>query len=234
MRALVTGGAGFIGSNLVGRLLERGYAVTVLDNLIIGYRRNLEVFREICFIEGDVRNPEDVELAIQGVEEVFHLASSVGNKRSIDHPVMYAEINVLGTVRVLEAARRAGVRKIVTSSSARIFGEVKTLPISEDHPVEPDTPYGSSKLCQEKECLAYAKLYDIEAVCLRYFNVYGVNQRYDAYGNVIPIFTFRCFAGETGLLVDLTEIPLDVLVAEVEARPAYAPDLRPCSTEAVL
>ena len=96
---------------------------------------------------------------------------------------------------MLEAARRAGVRKIVFSSSAGIFGELKYLPIREDHPVEPDSPYGASKLAAEKLCLAYAKLYDLEAVCLRYFNVYGVNQRYDAYGNVIPIFAHRLLHG---------------------------------------
>ena len=103
---------------------------------------------------------------------------------------------MLGTLRVLEAARHGGVRKVVFSSSAGIFGELKTLPIREDHPVEPDSPYGASKLGAEKLCLAYAKLYDLEAVCLRYFNVYGVNQRYDAYGNVIPIFAHRMLHGE--------------------------------------
>jgi UDP-glucose 4-epimerase len=85
----------------------------------------------------------------------------------------------------------------VTSSSAGLFGELKTLPIREDHPVEPDSPYGCTKLCEEKECLAYAKLYGMEAVCLRYFNVYGPNQRFDAYGNVIPIFAFRMLRGES-------------------------------------
>jgi UDP-glucose 4-epimerase len=130
------------------------------------------------------------------VEVVFHLAASVGNKRSIDQPVLDAEINVIGTIKVLEAARKAGVRKIIASSSAGIFGELKTLPIREDHPVEPDSPYGSSKLCMEKECLSFAKLYDMEAICLRYFNVYGPNQRFDAYGNVIPIFAFKMLQGE--------------------------------------
>jgi len=143
-----------------------------------------------------VRDEVAVAGAIRGAEVVFHLAASVGNKRSIDHPVTDAEINVIGTLRVLEAARREGVRKIVTSSSAGIFGELKTLPIREDHPVEPDSPYGCTKLCKEKECLVYAKLYGIEAICLRYFNVYGPNQRYDAYGNVIPIFAFWMLRGE--------------------------------------
>ncbi|PYT04540.1 MAG: epimerase, partial [Acidobacteria bacterium] len=125
------------------------------------------------------------------------LAASVGNTRSIEHPVDDSEINVIGTLRVLEAARSLGVRKVVFSSSAGIFGELKFLPIREDHPVEPDSPYGASKLAAEKMCLAYSKLYELEAVALRYFNVYGVNQRYDAYGNCIPIFAHRMLRGET-------------------------------------
>ena len=197
MKILVTGGAGFIGSNLVKRLSRDKYEVTVLDNLLSGDRFNLDPFPEVRFIEGDVRDEAAVADAIKGAEVVFHLAASVGNKRSIDHPIVDAEINVIGTLRVLEAACKEGVRKIVTSSSAGIFGELKTLPIREDHPIEPDSPYGCTKLCEEKMCLSYAKLYDIEAVCLRYFNVYGPNQRYDAYGNVIPIFAYQMLREET-------------------------------------
>ncbi len=196
MKFLVTGGAGFIGSNLVRQLVDDGHEVTVLDNLLSGYRSNLNPFPQIRFIEGDIRDEVIVAESIKGVEVVFHLAASVGNKRSIDHPIIDADINVMGTLKVLEAARHAGVRKIVASSSAGIFGELKTIPIKEDHPVDPDTPYGSSKLCMEKECLTYSKLYDLEAVCLRYFNVYGPNQRFDAYGNVIPIFAFQMLRGE--------------------------------------
>lgn len=197
---LVTGGAGFIGSNLVSRLLEEGNSVRVLDNFMSGYRSNLEPFPSVHIIEGDVRDMAAVEQAMHGVEVVFHLAASVGNKRSIDQPIMDAEINVLGTINVLEAARKMGVRKIVASSSAGIFGELKTMPIKEDHPIEPDSPYGCTKLCEEKLCLSYAKLYEIEAVCLRYFNVYGPNQRFDAYGNVIPIFVFRMLRNESLLI----------------------------------
>jgi UDP-glucose 4-epimerase len=149
----------------------------------------------VSLVEGDVRDREAVDRAMAGCEVVFHLAASVGNTRSIEHPLLDSEINVLGTLTVLEAARRHGLRKLVFSSSAGIFGELKTLPIAEDHPVEPDTPYGASKLGAEKLCLAYAKLYPLECVCLRYFNVYGVNQRYDAYGNVIPIFAHRMLRG---------------------------------------
>lgn len=196
-KVLVTGGAGFIGSNLVKRLLEGRNSVTVLDNFMSGYRSNLDAYPAVRIIEGDVRDKAAVEIAMEGAEVVFHLAASVGNKRSIDLPITDAEINVLGTLQVLEAARKKGVRKIVTSSSAGIFGELKTMPIKEDHPIEPDSPYGCTKLCEEKLCLSYAKLYDIESVCLRYFNVYGPNQRYDAYGNVIPIFVFRMLQNES-------------------------------------
>ena len=195
-KALVTGGAGFIGSNVVRLLAEEGYDTVVLDNLSTGYRQNLDLRWQVHLIEGDVRDAALVSKLMDGVELVFHLAASVGNTRSIENPVEDSDVNVLGTLRVIEAARRAQVRKIVCSSSAAIFGELKFLPIDEDHPCEPDTPYGVSKLAEEKHCLAYAKLYDIEVVCLRYFNVYGINQRYDAYGNVIPIFAHRLLRGE--------------------------------------
>lgn len=197
MKALVTGGAGFIGSNLVSRLLSEGWDVTVLDSYVSGYRENLLPFGSIEVVEADVRDASAVERAAKGSHAIFHLAASVGNKRSIDLPLEDAQVNVLGTLNVLEAARKQRIQKVVFSSSAGIFGELKTLPIREDHPIEPDSPYGATKLCAEKQCLAYAKLYGIEAVCLRYFNVYGPNQRYDAYGNVIPIFVFKHLQGDT-------------------------------------
>jgi UDP-glucose 4-epimerase len=195
-KVLVTGGAGFIGSNLSRLLLDKGREVIIYDNVSSGYRQNLDSLGDAHFIEGDVRDADLLYSAMAGIDTVFHLAASVGNVRSIQHPIEDSEVNVLGTLNVLEAARKNGVRKIVYSSSAGIFGELKHLPIREDHPVEPDSPYGASKLAAEKHCLAYAKLYDFEAVCLRYFNVYGVNQRFDAYGNVIPIFAHQMLRGE--------------------------------------
>ena len=195
-KALVTGGAGFIGSNVAKALLDGGYEVVILDNFSTGYRRNTDDLRGAQIIEGDVRDADAVSRAMSGVDVVFHLAASVGNIRSIERPIEDSETNVIGTLSVLEAARRAGVRKVIYSSSAGIFGELKHLPIAEDHPAEPDSPYGASKLAGEKMCLAYARLHDLDAVCLRYFNVYGVNQRYDAYGNVIPIFARRMLRGE--------------------------------------
>ena len=195
-KALVTGGAGFIGSNVARLLAEDGYDVVVLDNLSTGFRENLRELRSVRFVQADVRDSSSVERALDGSEVIFHLAASVGNIRSIENALDDSDVNVLGTIRVLEAARRAGVRKVVCSSSAAIFGELRRLPIPEDHPTEPDSPYGVSKLAEEKMCLVYSKLYELDAVCLRYFNVYGVNQRYDAYGNVIPIFAHRLLRHE--------------------------------------
>ncbi len=195
MKALVTGGAGFIGSNIVRLLFQEGHSVSILDNLSSGFASNLQPFPEARFVQGDIRDLDAVVKAMDGAEVVFHLAASVGNKRSIEHPIEDSEVNVIGTLNVLEACRRLGVRKVVFSSSAGIFGELKTLPIREDHPVEPDSPYGASKLCAEKMCLAYDKLYGLGVACLRYFNVYGPNQRYDAYGNVIPIFANNALCG---------------------------------------
>jgi UDP-glucose 4-epimerase len=191
-KILVTGGAGFIGSNLVKYLLDHDYEVTVVDNFLTGHMSNLDTsLKNLTFVEADIRDFEIVNQLTKGVDTIFHLAASVGNKRSIDFPIDDAQINVIGTINILEAAKKNDIRKIVTSSSAGIFGELKTIPISEDHPIDPDTPYGATKLCQEKLCLSYAKLYQFEAVCLRYFNVYGQNQRFDAYGNVIPIFVYN-------------------------------------------
>lgn len=193
MKALVTGGAGFIGSNISKKLLEMGFEVIILDNLSSGFKSNIP--EKAHFVQGSVVDGPLVLEAAAGVDYIFHLAASVGNKRSIDDPIYDATVNVLGTLNVLEAARKTGVKKLVYSSSAGIFGELKTLPISEDHPQEPDSPYGVSKLAAEKDCLAYMKLYGVPVVCLRYFNVYGVHQRFDAYGNVIPIFADRILRG---------------------------------------
>lgn len=221
MRTLVTGGAGFIGSSIAELLLQNGHEVTVLDNLTSGCQVNLEGMA-LKFVRGDVRDSELVDSLAAGKDAIFHLAASVGNKRSIDHPVQDSEINVLGTLNVLEAARRNGVRKVVYSSSAGIFGELKTLPIREDHPVEPDTPYGSSKLAAEKLCLAYSKLYGMECVSLRYFNVYGPRQRFDAYGNVIPIFVFKILRGEPITIFGDGEQTRDFINVRDVARANYA------------
>jgi len=190
MKVLVTGGAGFIGSNLVKLLLQKDFEVKVLDNLSTGFKKNIEKL-DVEFIQGDIRDITLVENITRGVENIFHLAASIGNVKSLKYPREDSEINVVGTVNILEAARKNAVKRIVYSSSAAIFGELLTMPIGEDHPQNPDSPYGVSKLAGEKNVLCFGKLYDMTVVCLRYFNVYGIHQRYDAYGNVIPIFAHR-------------------------------------------
>lgn len=197
MKCLVTGGAGFIGSNIVELLLKRNHEVTVLDNFSTGYRENLDSFKnKIKIIEGDIRNRGTIDEAMEGQEAVIHLAASVGNKKSIDDPLFDAQCNVLGVINVLESMRQFKVGTIVFSSSAGIFGEPQYQPVDEKHPCEPDSPYGATKLCGEKIILSYQKLYKIRAVCLRYFNVFGERQRFDAYGNVIPIFVARALKNE--------------------------------------
>lgn len=194
MNALVTGGAGFIGSSVVRELLASGHKVTVIDNLSSGYKSNIEGL-DIEFVQGDILDKELVENLCKGKDVVFHLAASVGRQRSIDNPVLDAQINLIGTTNLLEGIRKHGVKRIVYSSSAAIFGELKSTVIDEGHPQEADCPYGVTKLAAEKQILAYSGLFGFTAVCLRYFNVFGVRQRFDAYGNVIPIFANNAYKG---------------------------------------
>jgi len=188
MKVFVTGGAGFIGSNIVKLLHEKGYEIVVYDNLSIGYEKNLEELPDINLIVGDIRDRSQIDVSIKGCEIVFHLAASIGNVKSLQNPIEDSDINIRGTLNVLESARSNGVQKIVYSSSAAIFGELQYQPIDESHPVEPDSPYGVSKLAAEKHCLWFSRTNNIDVVCLRYLNAYGTNQRCDEYGNVIPIW----------------------------------------------
>lgn len=200
MKALITGGAGFIGSNVTKLLLEKGYDVRILDNLSSGHYINISSYVDngaVEFIQGDIRDPHTTLEATRGMDVVFHLAACVGRQKSIDDPQLDASTNLLGTVNVLEGMQKNSVGRIVYSSSAAIFGELITPTIDESHPQNADSPYGVSKLAAEKMILAYAGIYPkLTGVCLRYFNIYGENQRFDLYGNVIPIFAKRIYAGE--------------------------------------
>lgn len=202
MRVLVTGGAGFIGSNVVKLLREESYDVVVLDSFITGYHKNLMGLNGIDLMQGDIRDQAVVERAVQKVDAIVHMAASVGNVKSLEDPILDSEVNVLGTLRVLDAARKAGIKKVVYSSSAALYGEPKYIPITEEHPISPETPYGVSKLAGERHCLCYGDLYGMDIISLRYFNVYGSNQRYDAYGNVVPIFVSSLLSNQPLIIYD--------------------------------
>jgi UDP-glucose 4-epimerase len=187
---LVTGGAGFIGSNLIKFLVKKNWKVRAIDNLSSGDINNINNI-DVDFIEGDIRNFDLIEKSLIDIDIVFHLAASVGRQRSIDNPFLDSETNILGTLNVLEGMKRKAVPKIIYSSSAAIFGELQTNPINEHHELNPDSPYGVSKLAAEKMVIAFSRLNNFSSTCLRYFNIYGKNQKYDFYGNVIPIFANR-------------------------------------------
>ncbi|MDD4877042.1 MAG: SDR family oxidoreductase [Dehalococcoidales bacterium] len=193
---LVTGGAGFIGSNLVDRLsLEN--KVVVLDNLSSGLLTNLSKSMErITFIKGDILDKELLEEVVAKVEFVFHLAANVGNVKSIEDPHHDMEVNIAGTINLLEVCSKSNIKRLVYSSSGAIFGEAKYLPIDEDHPINPESPYGVSKLAAEKYCFAFHKVHGLPITALRYFNAYGPRQGSSAYPNVIAIFSRRIKEGK--------------------------------------
>jgi UDP-glucose 4-epimerase len=187
MRALVTGGAGFIGSHLVDALVERGDDVVVLDNLATGKAENLN--REAKFIEGDVSQPDAVHEAMAGCEVVFHQAALGSVPRSVARPLDTDRANVHGTLAVLSAAREAGVQRVVAASSSSVYGGASQVPTPEHLELIPRSPYAVSKLTGEHYSRVAWELHGLETVCLRYFNVYGPRQRPDSeYAAVIPRF----------------------------------------------
>lgn len=196
---LVTGGAGFIGSHIVRRLLDDGRAVTVIDNLSTGARDNLaDVMDAITFIEGDIRSQEDCDRACREVDAVFHLAALPSVPRSIKDPVACNDHNVNGTIQLLEAARRAGARRMVYSSSSSVYGDTAVLPKVETMEPLCRSPYAAAKLAGEQYVLAYARAGLLEGVALRYFNVFGPRQSpASAYAAVVPVFLEAALTGST-------------------------------------
>jgi UDP-glucose 4-epimerase len=187
MRTLVTGGAGFIGSNLVNALLDAGHQVRVLDDLSTGFRENLAPDAEL--VQGDIADEAAVATAVQDVEVVFHLAAHRAVLRSVEHPLATDTANTHGTLTVLKAACDARARRVVYSSSSSVYGGADQLPTPESAPTWPRSPYAVTKLAGEHYCRVFADLYGLETVALRYFNVYGPRQRPDsAYAAVIPLF----------------------------------------------
>jgi nucleoside-diphosphate-sugar epimerase len=195
--ALVTGGAGFIGSHIVDRLLADGYRVRVLDNFSTGKRENLPQSGDLGIITGDVGSTDDVNKAMKDVELVFHEAAIASVPRTIDDPIGSQRTNYQGTVNVLEAARQQGARRVVFASSAAVYGDLPELPKREDMPLKPLSPYAVDKLASEYACRMYTHLHGLETVCLRYFNVFGPRQDPSSpYSGVISIFADRLKKGE--------------------------------------
>jgi UDP-glucose 4-epimerase len=196
-KALVTGGAGFIGSHLSRALLANGSAVRVLDNFATGNRKNLsEIESDIELIDGDLRDLESCRVACRGIEVVYHLAALGSVPRSIEDPLTTNAVNVQGTLNLLVAARDAHVRRVVFSSSSSVYGDTPVLPKHEQMRPSPRSPYAVSKLTGEEYCRAFTLSYGLETVALRYFNVFGPRQDPGSpYAAVIPRFASALLEG---------------------------------------
>jgi UDP-glucose 4-epimerase len=198
-KILVTGGAGFIGSHLVPLLLEKNCPVTVFDNLSTGKKENLKQslhHPNFEFIRGDIRNPAAIHEALQGVDVVVHLAALIDVSASITEPTLTNEVNVTGTLNVLREAVSTGVRRFVFASSTAVYGNVKELPVKEDTPLKPISPYAASKAACEAYCNAFAVSFGVETISLRFFNVYGPKNENSPYSGVITKFIRQAISGE--------------------------------------
>lgn len=195
---LVTGGAGFIGSNIVEELLRRGERVRVLDNFSTGRRENISEFEgEIEIIEGDIRNPSEVDSAVEGADYVLHQAALASVQRSIDDPWTTNEVNVQGTLNVLRACSAHGVKRCVFASSSSVYGDSEQLPKHEQMPANPKSPYALTKLTGEGYSRMFSEIYGLHTVSLRYFNIFGPKQDPNSeYSAVIPIFIKALLEGK--------------------------------------
>jgi UDP-glucose 4-epimerase len=195
---LVTGGAGFIGSHIVERLLKDGKQVRVIDNFVTGKRENLkDQMEKIDLVNGDILDLELVRNTLKGVEVVFHQAALRSVPLSVDNPLATNEVNTQGTLNVLLAARDAGVKRVIYASSSSVYGDSPRLPKTEDQATAPISPYAVSKLAGENYCSVFTKVYGLETISLRYFNVFGPRQDPQSqYAAVIPKFIDRALKGK--------------------------------------
>ncbi len=201
MKVLVTGGAGFIGSHVVEELIVKGYEVRVLDNLSTGRLENLKHVEEtVEVVIGDVRDYGKVLEAVNGADAVIHEAALASVTRSIEDPLTVNQVNVEGTLNLLKACVELGVKKLIYASSSSIYGDTPTLPKREDMKPNPLSPYAVSKYAGEEFCRVFHKVYGLEAVALRYFNVYGPRQQYGPYSGVITIFINRLLNGQPPII----------------------------------
>jgi len=192
MKYLVTGAAGFIGSNITRRLLKDNCEVRGFDNFSTGKRENLEGFEgkgNFELIEGDLRNPDEIRKALKKVDVVLHQAAVPSVQRSVENPIFVNDSNINGTLNLLVAAKEKGVKKVVYASSSSIYGVDERLPKREDMPVDPISPYALSKYTGERYCRIFSEIYDLPTICLRYFNVFGPYQDPNSeYSAAIPKF----------------------------------------------
>jgi dTDP-glucose 4,6-dehydratase len=198
-KILVTGGAGFIGSHIVDRLLNEGFNIRVVDNLSTGDEKNLAQHQgkeNLQFIEGDIRNFDLAKELVEGVDAVFHEAALVSVTRSVEDPLLANEVNVTGTLNLLKACVDAKVKRFVFASSCAVYGDHETLPNHENLMPRPLSPYAVSKLAAENYVKVFNDVYGLETVILRYFNVYGPRQSYGPYSGVISIFINRLLKNE--------------------------------------
>jgi UDP-N-acetylglucosamine 4-epimerase len=200
---LVTGGAGFIGSHIVDRLLDEGVEVRVLDDLSTGEKTNLASHqnnKSFRFIEGDIRNFDTVTKAVEDVDAVIHEAALVSVTRSVENPLLSHEINLMGTVNLLKACKEAHVKRFVLASSCAVYGDTQTLPIQENVELKPLSPYAAHKFAAEKYAQKFHKVHGLETVSLRYFNVYGPRQKYGPYSGVISILINRLLENKAPII----------------------------------
>ena len=199
LKVLITGGAGFVGSHLVDHFLKSGYETVVFDNFYSGKIENIRQYmnnKSFQLIKGDVRSLEDVEKAVKSVDVVCHLAAIVNIPLSIENPLLTEDVNVKGTLNLLEACVKHDVRRFVYVSTCAVYGDALYLPIDERHPTNPLSPYGASKLAAEHYCNVFNRINGLQTVCLRFFNVYGSRQPSGPYGGVITTFLNSLKKGE--------------------------------------
>lgn len=217
MRVVVTGGAGFIGSHLVDRLIVEGYEVIVLDNLSTGKIENVQHHlnnQKFNLVKGDVQNSRDVNKAIKDADIVFHLAAFVNVPLSIENPMLANSVNMRGTLNLLQASLKKNIARFIYVSTCAVYGEACYLPISEEHPTAPLSPYGISKLAAEQYCKVFNRTFGLKTVCLRYFNVYGPRQFKGPYGAVITHFIDRLRENEPPIIYGNGEQTRDFLYVE--------------------
>ncbi len=198
MKALVTGGAGFIGHHLVLALLERGDEVAIIDNFATGLRSRLASLSErITLVEGDIRNAAALDRSMQGCEVVFHEAALASVARSVREPRLTNDVNTTGTIEVMLAASRAGVRRVIFAGSSSVYGDSPEMPSQETQRLNPRSPYATSKLAAEFYVHSLGAMHGVETVVLRYFNVFGPGQDPDSeYAAVVPKFVMAALHGE--------------------------------------